>query len=398
MGHGKEETKRYYNGVLSVWTTRCCSAIALILALCFSAQGATDQAPLSLFPVQPLWTLALNNQLTAPPAFDGATGYFSIEGGRIVAYDLGSGSQKWIINAQPRIEPAAGDGLLFVVETETLSARRASDGSIAWELPFAGELAAPPVWDDGWLIVVTSDREVLAFRGIDGHLIWRRDLGANAHARAALAADRVYVPTEDGRVVAMNVSTGATVWERKLTGAANDVLTIEERLYVGSNDNYLYCILAKNGVIDWKWRTGGDVIGLAAADTKRVYFASLDNVLRALDLKSGAQRWKTALPLRPARGPLLAGDTLIVTGLSATARAFNAKDGKAATDVPAGAELAATPHLVKRDTKGAALPVLIVVTRDIAKGAVITALSRAIDPPIVPMAPLPNTIAVPLPK
>jgi outer membrane protein assembly factor BamB len=398
MGHGKGKLKRYYNGVLSVWTTRCCSAVALILSLCASVPAAVDRTPLSLFPVQPLWTLALNNQLTVPPAFDAGIGYFSIEGGRIVAYDLGSGSRKWIINAQPRIEPATGDGLLFVVETETLSARRASDGSIAWELPFAGELAAPPVWDNGWLIVVTADREVLAFRGSDGHLIWRRNLGTNAHARPALAADRVYVPTEDGRVVAMNVATGAIVWERRMGGAANDILVVAERLYVGSNDNYLYCILADSGQIDWKWRTGGDVIGRAAADTRRVYFVSLDNVLRALDLKSGGQRWKTALPLRPARGPVLAGDTLIVTGLSATARAYNAKDGKAATDVPAGAELAATPHLVNPGTTGASIPVMIVVTRDIAKGAVVTALTRAIDPPIVPMAPLPNVAAVPLPK
>jgi hypothetical protein len=38
---------------------------------------------------------------------------------------------------------------------------------------------------------------------------------------------------------------------------------------------------------------------------------------------------------------------------------------------------------------------LVAVTRDIAKGATVTALARSFDPPIVPMAPLPNITAIP---
>ncbi|HTK29330.1 MAG TPA: PQQ-binding-like beta-propeller repeat protein [Vicinamibacterales bacterium] len=355
-------------------------------------RGAKDDAPLSLFPVQTLWTLALNNQLTAPPAFGASRGFFSIEGDRIVTYDLSSGTQTWMADAAPQLEPAVGEGLLFIVETESLAALRVDDGGVAWRLPFAQALAAPPVWDNGWLIVATADREILAFRGVDGHLVWRRYIGANAHARPALAADRVYVPTEDGRVVALDVATGELLWERALQGAANDILAFDERIYVGSNDNNFYCLLAEKGEVDWKWRTGGDVVGLAAADEHHVYFVSLDNVMRALDRKSGGQIWKTALPLRPARGPVLAGGTLIVTGLSSTARAYDTKDGKVAGDVAAGAELAAGPHLVAGTGTAAlaSLPTLIVVTRDIAKGATVTALTRSIDPPIVPMAPLPN--------
>jgi len=356
--------------------------------------AARSVEPLSLFPVQTLWTIALNNQLTAPPAFDGSEGFFPIEGGRIAAYDLARGARQWIVEAAPRVEPDAGGGLLFVVGEASIVARQASSGAIEWELPFTGALAVPPVWDNGWLIVATTGREILAFRGVDGFLVWRRNIGANAHARPALAADRVYVPTEDGRVVALEVETGAPVWERRMGGAANDILALDERIYVGSNDNFFYCLLAATGEIDWRWRTGGDIVGRAAADGRHVYFVSLDNVLRALDMKSGAQQWKAALPLRPARGPVLAGDTLIVTGLSSTARAYDTATGKPAGEIAAGAELAAAPHLLTGSA--AALPTVIVVTRDIAKGATVAALTRSIDPAIVPIAPLPNLTPVPV--
>jgi len=56
-------------------------------------------APVSLFPVRTVWTLALNNQLTAPPVYDGSHAYFAIEGDRLVAYELEHGRQEWIAPA-----------------------------------------------------------------------------------------------------------------------------------------------------------------------------------------------------------------------------------------------------------------------------------------------------------
>ena len=45
-----------------------------------------------MWPVAPVWTLVLRNQLTVPPAYDDAHAFFSIEGDRVVAYELSSGT------------------------------------------------------------------------------------------------------------------------------------------------------------------------------------------------------------------------------------------------------------------------------------------------------------------
>jgi outer membrane protein assembly factor BamB len=377
-------------------TTRCCSAVALIGIASLSLAAPARQTPLSLFPVQPLWTLALNNQIPHAPAFDGATGYFPIAGGRIAAYDMLPGTLKWVVDAQCDTDPAAGDGMLFLVESGMLTARRSDDGSIAWQTPLEAKPTAPILWDNGWLIVATVHTQALAVRSSDGTTVWQQPIGSEAHARPAIAADRVYFPTDDGHIVALRIADGARVWDQVLGGAANDILALDERLYVGSNDNHLYCILTRDGSIDWKWPTGADVVGAPAFDDHNVYFVSLDNVLRALDLKSGGQRWKTTLPLRPTRGPLRAGEVLVVTGLSPKVATYYAKDGKAATDVPAGADIAAQPRLVAGGH--AATPLLILVTSDLAKGAVVAAFTRSNEPPIVPIAPLPNITPVPVPK
>jgi hypothetical protein len=357
-----------------------------------AAPRQIDRSPVSLFPTVPVWTLALGSQLTVPPAYDNARVFFSLEGDRIAAYDIVSGERAWLVDARPLLQPVAGDGSLFIVEPETLTALDAGDGSVKWRLPFAEKLAAMPVWDNGWLVLCTAMGEVLAFRAGDGQLIWRKPLESPAHAPPALAADRVYVPTAKGHIIALQVETGEPLWDRRLGGAANEILALDERIYAGSADNFFYCVIAKDGRVAWRWRTGGDAIGRPVADDDRVYFVSLDNILRALDLNSGVQHWMRPLPIRPGWGPVQAGGTIAVAGLAAAVRAFDMKDGKPAGELPAGAEVAAPPHALEQPQTKA--PMLLMVTRDIAKGAAASLVTRSFEPQSTPVAPLPNLVEI----
>ncbi len=362
-------------------------ALLLATTTATAAQGVPASA-LHLFPLVPSWSLTLNNPLTSPPAMVGTSGYFPIQGDRLAAYDLEHGRLLWLVSARPVSQPAVGDGLVFVVEPAALTAFSEATGSVVWRVPMKEPLAVPLVWDNGWLIGATAAGSILAFRATDGDLLWRQDIDGGVHARPALAADRIYVPADDGRVIAMRVDTGARVWDRRIGGQPNDVLALDERVYVGSTDNYFYAIEAATGAIAWRWPTGADVVGLPIADDRRVYFVSKDNVARALDLRNGAQRWKRALTLRPTRGLVRAGDALFASGLAQNAPAYWMKDGTPAGDVPGGGELAAAPHVVL----GALLPTLVLVTRSLADGTIVRALTRSFEPAIAPVAPLPNPI------
>jgi outer membrane protein assembly factor BamB len=347
---------------------------------------------LRLFPTRVAWTLALNNSLTAMPALAGSRGYFPLEGDRLAAYDLTTGTLLWVASARPRFQPAVGDGLVFLVEPEALTALREQDGTLAWRLPFADRLAVPLVWDSGWLVAGASSGTILALRAVDGVPLGQQSLGSPAHAPPSLAADRVYVPLSDGRMVALRLESGAPIWERRLGGAPNEVLALDERLYVGSNDNRFYCVRTSDGEVLWRWRTGADVVGMPIVDEQRVYFVSLDNVLRGLDRNSGAQRWKRALPLRPTYGLVRAADALLVSGVAPTLSAYSMRDGSPAGEIAAGGELAAAPHIVS----AAGLPTVTLVARDISKGAIVTRLVRSVEPSEVPVSPLPNLLVPPI--
>jgi hypothetical protein len=86
------------------------------------------------------------------------------------------------------------------------------------------------------------------------------------------------------------------------------------------------------------------------------------------------------------------GGSIVVAGQSAGAKAFNATDGLPAGDLPAGAEVAATPFAF--DHPDTQLPAVLFVTRDIAKGAAAVLMTRGVEPPLAPVAPLPNVITL----
>lgn len=322
----------------------------------------------------------------------GHLGFFPIEGDRIAAYNIERGTLLWLVPSKVLFQPAGGDGLLFVVEPESLVAFRQDTGSVAWRVPFTEPLSVPLTWDNGWLIAAATSGTVLAFRASDGVLIWRREIEGGLRARPSLTADRVYVPAS-GRIVALRVENGSILWERRIGGEPNEILALDDRLYVGSTDNYLYSILTRTGEIGWRWSTGGDVIGVPVVDRRSVYFVSFDNVLRALNRKSGVQRWKRALTLRPTRGPLRADDAIVVSGLSRNALAFSTRDGSPAGELAGEGELAAMPYLVDEGTT----PTLVLVTRDFTNGTVVRALTRSYEPSTGRIAPLPNPVMPPRP-
>src|SRR5262245_32890727 len=93
--------------IIAVLTTRCCSAVALIALSVVSVAGSekVDLTPLGLFPTRQIWTLALNSQITVPPAYDLEHVFFGIDGDRLVAYTLAEGIQRWPVEAQPLKHP-----------------------------------------------------------------------------------------------------------------------------------------------------------------------------------------------------------------------------------------------------------------------------------------------------
>jgi outer membrane protein assembly factor BamB len=162
------------------------------------------------------------------------------------------------------------------------------------------------------------------------------------------------------------------------------MLALEDQLLVGTAARRFLSIDVKNGRDRWDWSIGGDISGLPAADDRRIYFASRDNILRALDRRSGNLRWKANLPSRPAGGPLLTATTVLMPMVSSEIAGFEPESGKPAVTVRAAGEIGTQPFV--RAATRATLPLLITVSRE----GQLQGFGRRFEPPpqALPVPPI----------
>jgi outer membrane protein assembly factor BamB len=317
---------------------------ALLLAL-FQAPAA---APPASFDAR--WVTAFETPASAAPGFDATTAYVPLTGGQLVAVDLNRGTIRWRLDLKTPFTPATGDGLVFTVTDQVIEARDAATGQTTWQTPLPGGAAVPLNYDTGWLLASTTAGDLAAFRANDGSLVWRRQLGAPLAGAPGPALDRLFLPLADNRLVALQLSNGETVWERKLSAPVTALLALEDQLVLGTADKHVISVDLTRGRERWDWDIGGDIAGIPAADDKRIYFAARDNVLRAVDRKSGNLRWKANLSSRPAGGPLRLGDALLMPLVSNQILGFDPVSGKPSITAAAAGEIGIQPY-VRRDAR-----------------------------------------------
>ncbi len=345
--------------------------------------------PPLMFPLEEVWQKPLDDTPATALAFDETHAYVPEANGHLAAYALVTGEVLWQVALAPTIAPVTGGGQVFVATAHALAALDARDGHELWREPLEHPLVSALTWDTGWLVGGTADGELLVWRARDGALLWHLDLGAPMSAAASIGGTRVYVPLTDGRLVCLDLTSGRRFWTDRLGGPPTEALPLGDWLFVGSDDNSFYCLSTETGDQRWRWRTGADIIGAAVVDEQRVYFVSLDGLLRALDRASGRLQWQSPLAIRPATGPMMAGRSLMVAGVDPTIPAYLMTTGEAEGGVKMGGELAAPPHVTPWGfTIG---PSLIVVTRSRTGEPQIQALARSLEPALAPFTELPGT-------
>jgi hypothetical protein len=177
--------------------------------------------------------------------------------------------------------------------------------------------------------------------------------------------------------------------------------------------------MARDGRVDWRWRTGADVIGKPIADERYVYFVALDNVLRAMNLVTGGQQWMRPLPIRPVFGAVKAGSTIVVSGQTATVQRSTSRTASPPARSPAlrpsrrrsGGRADQRPRLrrplrrsprrpggrrtVRARASAHASPALLMLFKDVAKGASATLVTHSVEPALVTRCrQLPNLVQI----
>ena len=308
----------------------------VVLLMIASAAPASQTLPPGV-----RWTVALPAPPASAPVIAGNRIFLSTLPGVLRVLALHDGRELWqqAINAD---QPVVVEGeRVYVAAGEAIHALGVTDGALAWRAP-TGVLTAPVLVKDGW-IIAASAAKLFAIRASDGQVIWSLDSGPQRE-RAAISGDLLFVPLASGFMRAHDLSTGAVRWERRLAGAPAEPLIVGDRLYAGATDKRFYRMKTQDGENDWPpIRVGAMVRTQAAADGERVFFAGLDNTVRAVRRSGGSQKWLRGVPFRPFEGPKVIGPAVVVAGNTTEVRLLNILDGRDAGKIIFPEPLALAP-------------------------------------------------------
>jgi outer membrane protein assembly factor BamB len=350
-------------------------------------------APVPLLPSEEAWTLALPSPPSAGGAMDRERVYVPLSSDRIVAFSRQTGALIWMRDIETAWPPLSDGDTLYVVASDELHALDARTGDTRWRSSILRPAMGPMATAGDLVIVLMEPDDVLSFRRTDGAEIWRTSMGGTAGRYSMTAGmDAVYVTAPGGRVAALSLNEGKKVWEQMLPGVLSQAAAARARVFIGSNDNFLYALDAESGKLAWKRRSGGDVIG-AAAGRDLVYYASLDNLLWAVNRGNGNQRWKKPTAVRPVLPPRIVGDEVLIIGSAPTLSTYDAKTGTPANTYAAPAEVAGDP-LVDPELRAFEVAVVIIL-RD---GRMIALRPQSITFTEAPRVPLTTLPGKPLPR
>jgi outer membrane protein assembly factor BamB len=103
-------------------------------------------------------------------------------------------------------------------------------------------------------------------------------------------------PEHSGLSSSSSVDSNNTLWIYKTENIVHSSpAVVGGKLYVGSNDNYLYCINAETGACQWKFDTNSSIYSSPAVVDDRVYIGSLEGTLYCLDALNGKLIWKRVM-------------------------------------------------------------------------------------------------------
>ncbi|MCA1586988.1 MAG: PQQ-binding-like beta-propeller repeat protein, partial [Acidobacteria bacterium] len=360
--------------------------VVIAIASGHTATGQVAPAPPSsgLAALDARWSLALGSPLSATPAFDAQTAYVPTRNGQLAAVELDSGFVRWRIDLETAVSPASGDGLVFATSTGLLMGLDSASGRPLWRTPLAGRVVAPLYWDSGWLIASMESGDVTAYRADAGTLVWTQNLGAPLALAPVPALDRLFFALTDSRLISADLDTGVVRWTETVEGRISGLLALDDQLIAGTTGNFVQSFELTNGRRRWRWRVGADVVGSGAADDGFIYFVALDNVLRAVDRRSGNLRWSRPLPARPSTGPVRVDDAVLVPFVSSEIAVFSPADGKPIVTIKGIGELGAQPYLRSNPAPTAAR--LITVNRE----GTLQGFASRMEPPPAPLETLPG--------
>lgn len=280
------------------------------------------------------WQFQTGGKVRGAPIISSGVVYIGSHDGAFYALDEETGELKWKFQAGHPVTSSAAvaDGSVFFASVEgMLYSLSAKDGSEQWRYPFkeffADEwdvYASSPVVVNGVIFFGDGNTRVHAVDAKTGQAKWVAELmklkpefgiTIAVHSSPTVVDGAIYIGNAYGDLFALNAETGEVIWKRPHGGTIAGSAAADGVLYYTGRDTYVRAVDAKTGDEKWNWhsKAGSWMTSSPAVADGVVYTGSSDDrSAYAFDAATGAELWRTPLMGRAFSAPALTADTLFI--------------------------------------------------------------------------------------
>lgn len=301
-------------------------------------------------------------QLLAQPIVAGDTVYTMDSRSLVSAFSADNGARRWQVDLEAEDEDegffgggvaADGDRVFVATGFARVIALDAASGQMLWIHKAPAPIRGAPVVIDGRVYAITIDNQLLVLNRETGERLWnhvgvQETAALVGSASPAVSRNTVIVPYSSGEILALVTDDGRQVWSENLSGLrrldplgdiaqVRGLPVIDRDLVLAiSHGGRMMALDLRQGARAWQAEIGGVEMPWAAGDY--IFLVSKDSQLVCLRRNDGRIRWVTPLPRfadpdeqeEPIRwrGPVLAGDRLIIAGSHGEVMSVSPYDGK----------------------------------------------------------------------
>ena len=242
--------------------------------------------------------------------------------------------------------PTIYDGNLYIGSTSGIYCLELDTGTYVWNVTLGYDVRASPAVFDGKVYFGCYDNKFYCLDAYTGEQEWDFNTNTLIYYSAAVVDGKVYFCSSEEVyspvLYRLDAYTGEKDWELEGDWGGTPAV-LAGKLYIGSYDNYIYCLNANNGDEIWKFETGGIVYSSPAISNGKLYIGSGDSNVYCLNADTGKKIWNYTTGGAVFSSPAIFQKRMYIASEDDYLYAFGHKD------IPPDAPEITGPHLISPD-------------------------------------------------
>jgi outer membrane protein assembly factor BamB len=209
--------------------------------------------------------------------------------GYLRCFDIDEGKRIWDYRMDGTIitSPSANSqGIVVSTDNGRIRCFDPDSGISLWTFDSNGGIRHPPLIVDDHLFFITANGIVGRLKMVNGESEWISDLHLPVFAPLASDGPGLFIGTNSRQLIRLDSATGEMIWKTRIDGPVKAAPVILGRLAVfASLDHNVYFVDKHTGKIEFVYETGGMITSNPVVRNDRLYLGGEDQHLYCFQIR-----------------------------------------------------------------------------------------------------------------